>query len=356
MENFYTDYDFNNMQDVLVNMDKQLAHAISIGNSLKEIKFKEEIKEIIIIGMGGSAIGGDLLRSYLMSSPETKYLRISVVRGYEIPEYVDKHTLIIASSYSGNTEETLSAFNQAKERTNNIIVITSGGELERIADKYKYYLIKLPKGFQPRAALGYSFMILLYVIIKGGFLSEENEDKLKKAIEEALRIIQSKAKDYADTNSKNNKAFNITNDIKGRIPVIYSANNILDAVNLRWRGQFQENAKAIAFGNLIPEMNHNEINGWVMPEELQNKFVFIILKDKLNHPRNKVRFDAVRNILSEQGKDVFTFEGEGNFQITRTFDLLYLGDWISYYLALLYEQDAMEIPIINKLKDYLDKH
>lgn len=355
MENKYLDYDVNNMFDVLKNMDKQLAHAISMGNQLENFKFKHEIKEIIVLGMGGSAIGGDLLRSYLMSSPETKHLRISVNRGYDIPEYADENTLIIASSYSGNTEETLSAFKQAIDKTRNIVVLASGGELAEIADKYKFYTIMLPKGFQPRAALGYSFMTLLYVVMKAGLLSEEHEELLKKAIEEAFRIVQSRAIDYADKSSDKNQAYELAKSIHGKIPVVYSSHERLDIVNLRWRGQFHENSKSLAFGNLLPEMNHNEINSWVMPEDMQDKFKIILLRDKQDNPRIKTRFEALRNLLEEQGHDVLTFRGSGNFQITRTFDLLYLGDWTSYYLAELYGQDTMAIPMIMKLKEILSK-
>ena len=350
----YLDYDQHSMFEVLKNFDKQLYHAIKIGDHLDEPKFENEIREILIAGMGGSAIGGDLLRSYLESVPETKHIRINVIRNYNLPEYVDEHTSVIASSYSGNTEETLSAFSQALEKTRNIICVTSGGQLAKLGEKNDLQVIKMPGGFQPRCALGYSFMILLFIVTKLKILDGKTEFDLSRALEEALRIIQTRAEQYAVKNH-DNPAYNLAKEIKGKIPVIYSSNETFDAVNLRWRGQFHENAKSLAFGNLLLEMNHNEINSWDMPAELLHDFQIIFLRDANDHDRIKLRFDAIKKILEDQGLDVLTFAGEGNFLITRIMDLLYLSDWTSFYLAELYDKDPMAIPAISKLKDILSK-
>jgi glucose/mannose-6-phosphate isomerase len=152
-----------------------------------------------------------------------------------------------------------------------------------------------------------------------------------------------------------NPAFKLANNLFDKIPVIYSSVGLLDAVNSRWRGQFNENSKSLSFGNFLPEMNHNEINGWVLPEGMINNFRILLIRDKSVNPRIRVRLDAVREIFRSMDLQVDEFYGIGEYFLTRMFDLIHLGDWTSYYLAVLNKQDPMAIPLIYKLKEILTK-
>ncbi len=350
----YLDYDKNDMFEVLLNTHRQIIHTQELSKELNEIKFENRIDEILIAGMGGSAIGGDLLRSYLSAEGIAGKLRISVIRGYNIPDYVNDNTLVIASSYSGNTEETLSALNQAMQKTENIIALTSGGQLEKIAVENNYTLVKMPTGFQPRCALSYSFFSLLNILMKSGLTDRDESNLISQSISGTYELIEKKSEELSKK-STDNPAYEIALKIKDKVPVIYSSCERLDVVNLRWRGQFHENSKSLAFGNFLPEMNHNEINSWAMPEEMMNKFIIILLRDKNDNSRIKIRFDALTEILGKSGLDIITLEGAGSSLLERIFDLVYLGDWVSYYLAKLYGQDPMAIPVILKLKEILSK-
>jgi glucose/mannose-6-phosphate isomerase len=350
----YTDYDKNDMYDVLKNTYRQIEHIKHMLLNKEKYVLNKQIDEIVITGMGGSAIGGDLIRSFLNSTESEMPLRITVSRGYDIPKFVNKNTLVIVSSYSGNTEETLSSFYQAQERTSNIVAITSGGILTEEAYKNGLYKIELPEGFQPRCALGYSFFAILQFILNSNILDKQSSEFISNSIDETLELLKKRSEEYS-LRIYDNPAYDIADKISNKIPVIYSASERLDIVNLRWRGQFHENSKSLAFGNFLPEMNHNEINGWEMPDDLLNRFIIVLLKDNEDNERIKLRMDAISQIFNEKGIDIITLKGAGNSLLTRIFDLIYLGDWISFYLAEQYNQDPMSIPLIMKLKEILGR-
>jgi glucose/mannose-6-phosphate isomerase len=262
--------------------------------------------------------------------------------------------LVIASSYSGNTEETLISFEKAVRKTSNLFVITSGGKLEKICKESSIPYHKIPSGFPPRAALAYSFFSLLYLCMNNNLVSEEFNRIMNSSISE-LSVTIKKITERYSSHEMTNPAFKLANNLFDKIPVIYSSVGMLDAVNSRWRGQFNENSKSLSFGNLLPEMNHNEINGWVLPEGMINNFRIVLIRDKSVNPRIRVRLDAVREIFRSMDLQVDEFYGIGEYFLTRMFDLIHLGDWTSYYLAVLNKQDPMAIPLIYKLKEILTK-
>ncbi len=344
--------DKQNMTGALEEFPQQMVKAREIGKECDIFRKTSNIKKILILGMGGSAIGGDLLRSYLSNTGGASHLEIVVNRNYDLPGHIDENIFVIGSSYSGNTEETLAAFRKASEKTTNLMALTSGGELEDFCKSQNIPVANMPSGYQPRAALGYSFIILLQVMLRSRAISDMSKGEIENSIDDAINLIKEKAALYKEF-SDDNPALQLASELHGKILVIYSSSDVLDVVNLRWRGQFQENSKNLAFGSLLPEMNHNEINGWLLPEDALDKFRIILLTDPRDHERNKLRFKALQNILERKGLKVSEFSGEGDNLLTRIFDLIYLNDWASVYLGMMNGQDPTDIPVITELKEEL---
>jgi glucose/mannose-6-phosphate isomerase len=337
--------DRSNMFDVLSKFASQIEVAFGIGNKINLPAEFQKISSIIITGLGGSAIGGDLLRSYLQY--EIK-IPVFVNRNYYLPGFANENTLVIVSSYSGNTEETISAYEDAKKRNCKIICITSGGKLSVMAENDGFTIIKIPKGYQPRCALAYSFFPLLMLMVKLNFIADRNPEILN-----LIKYIGAKSDSYVLVNENGNHAVKLARYLQGKIPVIYSSTDLLDIVNYRWRCQIEENSECLAFGNVLPEMNHNEIVGWRKNEEILRNFAVIFLKDREDNPRITKRLEITKNIVESYSGIAIQIESEGNTKLERIFDLIYLGDWISYYLAILYKADPSEIENINILKNKL---
>lgn len=343
--------DVANMRQTLIDFPAQVQSALTIGEKAPLLPNGEAIQHIAFFGMGGSAIGADILRSYLAALGEARLMTIH--RGYSVPPYLSSSSLAIAGSYSGTTEETLSAFEQARQKTSLLYAQTSGGTLAQIATESGIPFITLPTGFQPRCALGYSFFPLLHVFVRSGILSPSGAESTVKAFAETLGLLQQRAELYS-TPAEDNPAFAIAKALHGSVPVFYSS-EILETVQARWRGQIHENAKQLAFGSIVPEMNHNEINSWSEPHELLSRFVMIFLRDAAEHPRVALRFKAMEQLLKTKPFAIIEVEGMGDSLLARMFDSMYLADWTSYYLALLNNADPTAIPIISGLKNILSK-
>jgi glucose/mannose-6-phosphate isomerase len=337
------------MFDILKNFHKQISEAVEIGKSSDVLSFdKYGIKNVVINGLGGSAIGGDLIRSYTHYNSEVP---VYINRNYFLPEFAGKDTLSVISSYSGNTEETISAYKESKNRECRIICISSGGNVEKMAMKYKDWFIKIPGGLQPRCALGYSFFVLLMVLSKFPFLLQENS--MIEDVEDVIENIKRNSEIYSLFDTEKNKALKIAELLQNKLPVIYSSNDILDVVNLRWRGQISENAKQLAYGNLYPEMNHNELVGWEKNRDILNKIIVVFLKDIDDNERIKMRMEITEEIYKKYADNVISVSGEGKTRLERIFNLIYLGDWVSYHLALLNKVDPTPVDAITYLKEKL---
>ncbi len=345
-----SEFDKSNMFEILKEFPKQVKEAVEIGKSFEGFRENLKTNKIYLLGMGGSAIAGDLLATYLTNHLRLN-LSIEVVRGYDIPSYVNEDDAIIASSYSGGTEETISTFRKALERKMNVIAITTGGELFRIADANNVSLIKIPEGYQPRCAVGYSFFPLLLAIVKSINLEEKIVNKINDEINDTIKVLGSASENYS--NKESNFALNLAKEFKGFVPIIYSSYDKLGSVSIRWVRQIQENAKHLAFYGLLPEMNHNEINSFDRPLDFISKLGLIILKDIEDHDRIKIRLEALKELLTTKVNFVKVIESKSQSSLARIFDLLYLGDWFSYYLAIVNDTDPTPIPIITKLKGIL---
>ncbi len=344
--------DHANMYNVLLTFPEQVRHAVSIGEEAPFFTGELTSNEIHVLGLGGSAIGGDLVRSYCAATPGANSLSISVSRTYDIPGTVHASSAVIASSYSGDTEETLSAFRQARSKTKNLLCITTGGQLAEQAKRHSVPVIRIPAGFQPRCALGFSFFPLLMTTMRHPAVKKQARGATNKAIADVVTLLDRLSELYAQPGTKN-AALRLAKRLHGTIPVIYSASERLDAVNVRWRGQIQENAKNLAFGHVLPEMNHNEINGWSFPENMRNNFSIVLLRDPSDHARVALRFEAVKKILRKSAKEIHEVVGEGDSLLARMFSTIYLGDWVSYYLAMLNNVDPTPVPVIMTLKSVL---
>jgi glucose/mannose-6-phosphate isomerase len=339
--------DQSKMGDAIFGMGGHLRDASILARQALDrfsLPQKNEISNIVLAGLGGSAIGGDLVRSYLLSKLSVPF---TINRTYNLPGFVDENSLVIVSSYSGSTEESLSMFAEAEQRGAKIICITTGGKLAELAKRHHLPIIILPTGFQPRAALAYSFVPVLLTLEKLGFTSGEAEN-----IKDAADLLDKLSKEYGSANlTGSNTANTLAHSLLSKIPVVYSASDHFDSVNIRWRGQMQENAKHVAFGNVLPEMNHNEINGWDFPHNMQDKFHVLFLRSPQDeHPQVTKRFGILHEVLTGKGVDVKELASQGNSLMSRMFSLIALADWTSYYMALLAGVDPSPVPVIQTLK------
>jgi glucose/mannose-6-phosphate isomerase len=339
-------YDKSNMKQLLQEFPQQIEDAVVIGRAATVPYKASTIRNVVVSGLGGSAIGGDLLRSYIAEDLKVPFI---VNRHYFVSEFVDQNSLVIISSYSGNTEETIAAHHDASKRKAKVLCISSNGETERLAKKMKQPFIKIPKGYPPRAALGYSFFAPLIALTKMKLISSREND-----IKETIALLKRKSRMYSSL-GKQNAALRIAKQLHGKLPIIYSSADRFDVVNLRWRGQLAENAKVLAFGHVLPEMNHNELVGWKVLRKQMKDLAVVFLRDKEDHDRVQLRMKIMNKIVKEYAGIVIEVESEGKSLLARMFSLIYLGDWISYYLAILNATDPTPVKVIDYLKNELSK-
>jgi glucose/mannose-6-phosphate isomerase len=334
--------DKSDMAGHISRMGAHIREAVQLCSSLTLPISGRECTGIIVLGMGGSAIGGDLVRSYLFSSLSVPFV---VNRSYTLPSWANDKTLIIASSNSGNTEETLSAFEQAVVKKLPILCITTGGTLAKRAKELGLPVIIVPGGMQPRAALGYSFVPILLALEKLGVTSDESQN-----LERAASLLDTLSERYGITHlDDNNPAFKLAGEIVHRVPVIYASSNE-EAVALRWHGQMNENAKHLAFSNVVSEMNHNELESWSHPIDLVQRFSIVLLRMGEEHARIAKRFEVMKDMFHSKQVDVFELMAEGESRMERMFSLIALGDWTSYYMALFSGIDPTAIDAIEQFK------
>lgn len=305
-----------------------------------------KISSIVVAGLGGSAIGGDLVRSYLAERLKIPFL---VCRNYNLPAFVDSSSLVFVSSYSGNTEETLSAFEKVQRRGAKVICISSDGEVGEISSAKKFPCVKLPGGFQPRAALGYSFVPVLSLLERLGLVTGEERE-----IEKTKEFLQEDRDTYrVELKVEQNQAKKLATRLQGKLPIIYASTDHFDVVATRWKGQLCENAKMLAFNNVFPEFNHNELVGWKVLSDYRDDLVVAILRDREDHPSIKRRMEIVKRIIQEQKVEVMEVDSRGDGLLSRMFSSIQLGDFVSFYLAILNQEDPTPVKVIDYLKEEL---
>ncbi len=336
--------DKSNMKLSIESFPNQINEMIKNYDSYGLKNEYSKIQNVIILGMGGSAIGAEICNTIIKND---NTIPILINRNYNIPGWLSKNTLVIASSYSGNTEETIMGYEKACKKTKNIIVISTGGILSDIAKKNNHDIIKIPKDYQPRAAIGYSMMAIFFSLIKTKLISYKFIDVLKLTIS-SLKKYSSKLSNC----NNDNEALIWAKILVNKIPVIYGSSDTTEIVALRFKGQLQENSKMIAFHNILPEMNHNEIEGWYNNEN----FIVLWLEDKDDLIQNKNRIIHSKKILENLDIINKCIEVSGNNFVERFLKFIILTDWISFYLAILNKVDPSPVRKIQKLKKLLIKN
>lgn len=344
--NSRTAEDSEKMLGFLKGFPSRLQDAYRIGVSFRGASRLGMPRTIVFSGVGGSAIGADVVRDLLRNRSRVP---ISVNRNYRLPAFVDSKTLLIVSSYSGNTEETLHAYREGRKKGAKIIVVSSGGELETLALRFGDPQIKLPGGIPPRMAIGYSVIPILLILNRLGVASFP-----KKDFDETVKVLEIQQRGLISRASSANEAVRIAKKLGGKIPVIYASDD-LESVCLRWRGQLEENAKALASHHLIPEMNHNEIAAWTRSSPVLGDLIAVFLRDRGEPVRVKIRMEITKKLIEREGGNAVEVWSSGSSLLARIFSLISLGDFASYYLADRCGADPMLIPSIEYVKKELAK-
>jgi glucose/mannose-6-phosphate isomerase len=335
------------MRDLLVFFPMQVEEAIGKARRLS-LSVPDGRNHVVVAGMGGSAIGGDILGALLVKSMRVPFV---VNRDYHLPGFVDSSSLIFACSYSGNTEETLSAYHEAKRAGASLVCISSGGELARLAVADGYSWIQIPAGMPPRAALGHASIALLSSLQALGLAPDMTEP-----LEETAALLSELALQYGpDSAESDNAAKQLARCLHGKVVAIYASSEILGPIALRWRGQIEENAKNLAFHHTLPEMNHNELVGWELPEPVLSQIGVVLLRDREDHPQVQRRFDLTRELIRKRAGLVKEIWTSGRSLLARLFSTAYLGDFVSLYLAYLNSVDPTPVAVIETLKKELSR-
>ncbi len=319
-----------NIKGMVLGIPDQIKEGLKLAEKFKIVD--PLVDKIVIIGMGGSGIAGKILKNYLRNEK----IRIDVINDYSLPNFVDENTLVIVCSYSGDTEETLSAYKQAFKKKSKIIALTTGGKLKELCEKYNHEHLILKKGFMPRQSAPYMFFIMLKILENSKLIV--NHTQYVKDTVDALKkpIFIDMAKQLAVS-------------LKDKVPLIYSS-SILEAIAYRWKCEFNENTKIHAFNNVLSELDHNEIVGYT--KKLAD-FHVIFLRDVMETRQMEKRISITKKLIMEKGYSTTEILIKGPNELSRLFSALYIGDLTSYFLAQEYGIDPGPVDIIFDLKEML---
>lgn len=326
------------MEELIARFPRQLEEALEIGRASELTPKDREIRNVVISGLGGSGIGGNFSSEFCADQLRVP---VTVNKGYFIPNFVNEHTLFIVSSYSGNTEETLNALKQAQASGCEIACITSGGKLLETAKSEGYNHILIPGGMPPRTCMGYSLVQQLFLMNHYGLINNSFEAEL----EASIRLMNDQQADIRRA------AAELASDLHGKLPILY-AEDRWEAVLLRWRQQINENAKMLCWHHMVPEMNHNELVGWRIPDD---RLAVIYLRSGDDFERNVQRMELNQEIIGKYTPNIIELEAKGEGRIQQNFYLVHLGDWVSYYLSVERQVDPVEVGVIDFLKGELAK-
>ena len=340
-------FDPENMFNSIWTFPDNLKEAYTLGENISLNNSYKNVETIVVAGMGGSAIGGDVLS---VLENENFKMPIIICRGYSLPNWVNNKTLVICSSYSGNTEETLSSMEDALKKNAMICGITTGGELADRLSEIGKDIVLIPSGLQPRAALAFSFIPMAKLLEKAQIIKLNMKGWLNNTIS-----TLSEARELYSLEDQDNPVYELAQQIYNKIPIIYADNSTLGVAAIRLKGQICENSKMLAYHNELPEMNHNEIVGWEKNTDLLHKLFVIWLSDINDNERVKYRKEITQNILNEEGIDQFVIEITGNSFQERFLHSIHYGDWLSFWCAILHETDPSPVEKITRLKNELKK-
>lgn len=334
--------DKQGMLGILNSFDRQLEEALEIGLQA-DISSQRTVGTVLVCGMGGSAMAGDFLRAYLGTDLKVP---LFVNRNYSIPGFADENTLALICSYSGNSEETLSAFHEARRMGCHIICLGSNGELQSYSNEYGYPFLQIPGGSPPRTALGYLAIPLLIVLARLSLISDRSEE-----IGRSVSWVKSRIELYGlEAPEEGNAAKGLALQVHQKIPVVYGSEGRLEIVAKRWRSQFCENGKQLAYSSALPEMNHNEIAGWKHPAPALQQLFPIFLRDREDHPQIQARTEMTCRLVAEKAGAFLEFWSEGESWLERLWTLILLGDYASLYLACLNRENPTPMQVAEDLK------
>jgi glucose/mannose-6-phosphate isomerase len=343
---YFKKIDSLNMLSEIDNLPEQLAAAYELGLQ-QDLPDWTDIKQVVIAGMGGSAIGADLLAAYCASLAS---IPVYVHRDYGLPLFArEADTLVICSSHSGNTEETLDAFDAACKAGCRVIVVSTGGELAKRAQENNIPAWTFEHAGQPRAAVGFSFGLLLAMFQRLGFISDQQE-----ALDDSLASMKrSRERLKADIPTVKNPAKRYAGQLMGRWVTVF-ASGVLTAVARRWKGQINEIAKAGANFEFLPEVDHNTLAGTMHPDEVLNPHTMsLFLRAPSDHPRNRLRSDLTRKAFMLEGMNTDHVDARGHTPLAHMWTMILFGDYVAYYLAMGYGVDPTPVPTLVEFKRFM---
>lgn len=341
----YSRLDPSRMRDRIAGLPDQCWQAWQEGLAFPLPAACAQARSVVLMGMGGSAIGGDFMAGLaaLEDGPP-----VTVLRDYRVPSWVGPSTLAIASSYSGNTEETLAMYRLAQEQGACLVAIASGGTLAQVAQRDGVPLFKVNYQGEPRSAVGYSFVVPLAFLSKLGLLAEKG-----KELQEAVRTVRDMAVPLAtEVPQAQNQAKGLATSLQGKLPIVYGA-GFLSCAARRWKTQLNENSKMWAFWEELSELHHNTIEGYSLPPRAREQAFVVLLHSGFLHPRISLRYQITQELLAQAGIPYLQVKGVGGSPLAHLMSLALLGDYTSYYLAMLNQVDPAFMPAIDRLKERL---
>jgi len=322
------------MKSLIQRFPLQMKEACSIGEKANLSPHIHAIRNVVVLGMGGSGFGADMVKDLLYNELNVPF---EIVKGYGSPAFINEHSLVIASSYSGNTEETLLTLQNISKSNAKIVCVTTGGKMKNIAQELHFDCIEIPSGMPPRSCLGYSFVQQFYILNYFGLINDTWIEQLQN-ISSFLEKHQSEIMHEAELLAK---------AIVNTFPIIYSFEGY-GSIGLRWQQQINENGKMLCHCNTIPEMNHNELVGWRKDES--DKSVVFLHSDDVFY-RNKKRGEINKNIIAAYCKNIFDVHAKGSNSLERSAYLVHFGDWLSQSLADIKQIDSYEVKVLDFLKN-----
>lgn len=328
----------------------QLTDSWNAVNSIPLPDNYTNFKRVIVCGMGGSALGGRIIHALAADQAESS---IEVVTGYNIPSYADEHSLVIISSYSGNTEETVSCFRQGLAKSLKLFAISAGGEVENLASQnnvphYKVIPENNPSA-QPRMAVGYSVGAILSLLSRIGAVQISDSE-----INEASDFLLVKVKEFEGEDSGYNHAIALAQKIHDKLPVLVSSEHLVGAIHVM-KNQLNESAKSFSVSFDIPELNHHLMEGLEHPKAVTKQMIFIFFESDFYHTRVKARYPLTHDIVREHGIETYIYRPGGATKLKQIFEIILLGSYVQAYLAQEYHENPLEIPWVDYFKEKLGK-
>lgn len=340
-------------EDVLGAVERfadQCRDAWEIGRAASPLPDAAGVDSVVVLGMGGSGVSGDVVQAVV--EPRLG-LPFRTIKHYgPLPGWVDRNTLVFAVSYSGTTEETIAALEDAQHRGARCVAVSSGGTLEERARDGGFAHVKIPTGLQPRASLGYLTIPLLAVLGRMELIPDPTDD-----VEEAIKVAADiAARCHRERPIAENPAKNLARRISGRIPVVYGGPGLGGVAAYRFKCDLNEYGKTLAFWNYLPELDHNEIVGWnQLADVTRERMAIVLLRDKGDGDRIDLRFQITRRLIENNAADVIEVHSEGSSELARILSLVLVTQLVAIYVGLGYGVDPGPVEVIQKLKSELRK-